>query len=267
MRRKKYNVLNLNKTVELATIETIDSILWLAHYKTTNGLICRPKYIPDCSGLITINFKQYKRLYSPIFKENSDVRNLGYNSIDHDLLFKGLFFIPFRKIKRIYPISRFTPNVRQTTTAKEGQKFLENIICRSPHEKRNIFFMGSISLNCESDGYSDLDVAISDSNTFNRVLCSLNKISGVTFRTKDAWDSFYVKYGVKTLVSKNDFSCSMLNKKNQGFYNKIPFTITLKSGRRAANISISIIPSNEPIGWFDTVTNDPSGKCSNRSAP
>ena len=39
-----------------------------------------------------------------------------------------------------------------------------------------------------------------------------------------------------------------------------PFTITLKSGRREANISINIIPSIDPIGWFETVAKAPSGR-------
>ena len=41
---------------------------------------------------------------------------------------------------------------------------------------------------------------------------------------------------------------------------KMPFTITLKSGRREAKISISMIPSNDPIGWLETVTKAPSGR-------
>ncbi len=43
-------------------------------------------------------------------------------------------------------------------------------------------------------------------------------------------------------------------------FGQYPFTITLKSGRREANISINIIPSIDPIGWFETVAKAPSGR-------
>ena len=49
-------------------------------------------------------------------------------------------------------------------------------------------------------------------------------------------------------------------------FTRISFTITLKSGRRAAIMSINIMPSIEPIGWLDMVINAPSGKLSSISA-
>ena len=49
-------------------------------------------------------------------------------------------------------------------------------------------------------------------------------------------------------------------------FSKIPLTITLKSGRREAMMSIKIIPSKEPIGWLETVMNAPSGRWSKTSA-
>ena len=221
--------MNSNVFKEYDLIVTKDNYIWVVHGVCGRYLVCRLKYVPDSQkGNVLIRNMYYRRLHSPLFKNNYLQFDMhDYSLLDiHNKVFHGLFCINTNFIIEHYSVLENSCN-KNTITAKVGKELLHVISDEAKINVNMIGFTGSLLLGCEQDGYSDIDIVIYGRNNYDNFQnwATLNNIEKLSYRTQEEWLDFYNHFSVSSDIQKNEFSQLMRNNFYQGTYDGILFSI------------------------------------------
>lgn len=90
---------------------------------------------------------------------------------------------------------------------------------------------GSLSTGDASDGYSDIDILIKESDFRRLIRSDVFLHENIELRNKKQWIEFYNHYGVFSALNAEEFADAAQNKMQQFVYKGIPVSIFIDNGR------------------------------------
>lgn len=96
--------------------------------------------------------------------------------------------------------------------------------------RENIGVTGSLATGNASDGYSDIDILLKESDFRQLTKSKIFSNSDIQLRDKDQWVEFYNHYGVFCALSAEEFADAAQNKLQQFIYKGIPVSLFIDAG-------------------------------------
>ncbi len=91
--------------------------------------------------------------------------------------------------------------------------------------RERIGVTGSLATGNASDGYSDIDIVLKESDFRELISSRIFLHEKIELRNKKQWVEFYNHYGIFCALDAEEFADAAQNKKQQFFYNGIPVSI------------------------------------------
>lgn len=106
--------------------------------------------------------------------------------------------------------------------------------------RENIGVTGSLATGNASDGYSDIDILIKESDYRELIRSKVFMNDNIELRDEDQWIEFYNHYGVFCALNAEEFASAAQYKQQQFIYKGIPVSIFIDANRDFLQITNSL---------------------------